>query len=448
MRPDRPPVMVVGAGIAGLTAASMLREQGRPVRLFEAGRQVAGLAASFEDEQGFSYDFGAHFVTNRLAAAIGAGSLCRDVKYYGESVLLGGKVYRYPLGLVRSPRFALSALASRARSLGRSNGIGSAADWFRATYGRDLADSIAIPLTEAWSGAPAEELAPSVGEKFGGGGIGQVLYLKMASRLLGKAIASGYCREQPESVNVWHVYPRGGVAALCERLATGLDQVLELQSPVDKVVVDSNRVVGVRVKGVEHEADAVVSTAPVHILSRLVEGSNAVEHLARFRYRPMVFVNLRLEGRGLLPDVVLWTPERHHPFFRLTEAPGSMPWLAPEGKTMITVDIGCETTDPVWSMTEEQLTELCLEHLKPIIPDVRQRYLGGRVLRTPIAYPVFLRSYEAERQALERSTGIQGLYSIGRNGEFAHILMEDVYWRTRRKMRDLLREEAGVAEYA
>ena len=43
-------------------------------------------------------------------------------------------------------------------------------------------------------------------------------------------------------------------------------------------------------------------------------------------------VNLRLEGRGLLPDVVMWTPESKFPFFRLTEVPLSMPWLAPEGK--------------------------------------------------------------------------------------------------------------------
>ena len=441
------PVMVVGAGIAGLTAASMLREHGRRVRLFEAGRQVAGLASSFVDEQGFSYDFGAHFVTNRLAAAIGAGAACRDVKYYGESVLLRGKVYPYPFGLIRSPRFALSAIASRAGSLVGGPRVESAADWFRLNYGRRLADAIANPLVEAWSGAPAEDLAPAVGEKFSRG-IGHILYLRMASRLLGKAIANGYCREQPESVDVWHVYPTGGVAALCERLADGLESVLELQSPVEQIVVDSGRVVGVRVKGSEHEAHAVVSTAPVHILSRLVEGSDALKPLARFRYRPMVFVNMRLEGRGLLPDVVLWTPERHHPFFRLTEASGSMPWLAPAGKTMITVDIGCETTDPVWSMTEDQLGELCLEHMQAIIPDVRARYLGCRVLRTPIAYPVFLRSYETERRALERSTGIRGLYSIGRNGEFAHILMEDVYWRTRRKMRELLREGVGVVAYA
>ena len=59
-------------------------------------------------------------------------------------------------------------------------------------------------------------------------------------------------------------------------------------------------------------------------------------------------------------------------------------------------------------------------------------------MRTPIAHPVFFKEYEYERQALERSASVAGLYSIGRNGEFAHVLMEDVYWRTLAKMREVL----------
>jgi hypothetical protein len=43
---------------------------------------------------------------------------------------------------------------------------------------------------------------------------------------------------------------------------------------------------------------------------------------------------------------------------------------------------------------------------------------------------VYLKEYEDERQALLRSTGVDGLLSVGRNGEFSHDLMEDVYWRT------------------
>ena len=91
-------------------------------------------------------------------------------------------------------------------------------------------------------------------------------------------------------------------------------------------------------------------------------------------------------------------------------------------------------------MPEDRLVQLCLEHMSPIIPDARERFLGASVLRTPIAYPVYLTDYEADRLRFRRSTGVQGLYSIGRNGEFAHILMEDVYWRTLARVENVVRE--------
>jgi hypothetical protein len=58
-----------------------------------------------------------------------------------------------------------------------------------------------------------------------------------------------------------------------------------------------------------------------------------------------------------------------------------------------------------------------------------------------MAYPVFHLDYEADRQRLEDgSLGVDRLLSVGRNGEFAHILMEDVYWRTLRRARQLTAE--------
>ena len=78
------------------------------------------------------------------------------------------------------------------------------------------------------------------------------------------------------------------------------------------------------------------------------------------------------------------------------------------------------------------------DHLKPIIKDARERYLGCKVLRTPIAYPVFLNEYESERERFNLSTGVDGLFSVGRNGEFSHIFMEDVYWRTMKRTRELI----------
>ena len=437
-------VAVVGAGLAGLLAARELRRRGVAVTVYESGPQIAGLARSFTDQDGFTYDFGAHFITNRLAAALGIGAQCRDVHHYGESVFLEGRVYSYPFGLIRSPRFLLSALASRVSGKPDRAPATSAAEWYRREYGPVLADRVAIPLVEAWSGASATELAASVIPPQVDRGTAHVLRLRLGSWLSGRAVANGYSREKPESVHVWHVYPTGSLGLLCEQLASGLDGCISLESRVEAILADGNRVRGVRVNGEEREFDAVVSTAPVHILAKLVQGSDAVKHLARFRYRPMALVNMKFQGRGLLPDVVNWIPERQFPFFRLTEATRSMPWLAPPGKTIVTVDIGCETGDDIWRMPEEELGKHCLEHLVALFPSLRKRYLGCAVLRTPIAHPVFLKAYETDRLALESASPLPGLYSIGRNGEFAHILMEDVYWRTLGRIRGVLSYLNGV----
>lgn len=435
------PVAVVGAGLAGVTAAHALHQQGIPVRLYEASPQIAGLAASFRDRDGFTSDFGAHFVTNRLASAIGVADRCRDVRHYGEAVFLHGKVFGYPFGILRNPRFASSGLAAR---LGRRRSNGppsSVAEWFRTAYGDALAEAVAIPLVEAWSGVSADALSPGVASEKLQHGVLHTLWLTLASRVTGRAVANGYSHEMPESPSVWHVYPDGGVSTLVQRLADELSpSSISLETPVEAIVVEDGKVVGVRAKGREDEVAAVVSTAPAHVLAHLVTGTDATKHLAKFRFRPMVFLNLRLRGRGLLPDTVLWVPEREFPFFRVTETTISMPWLAPAGKSMLTVDFGCEKQDELWSMAEDRLLELCLEHLARIIPDVRQRLLGCQVLRTPIAYPVYLNTYEADRLRLRQTTGVAGLYSIGRNGEFAHILMEDVYWRTLKRVRGLTRD--------
>jgi protoporphyrinogen oxidase len=436
------PVAIIGAGLAGLTAATFLRRSGIPFTLYEAGPKVAGLASSFHDVDGFTYDFGAHFITNRLAAALGIGARCRTVHSYGETVLVGGKTYRYPLGLLKVFRFSAGALRGLVRIPGNDGSETSAADWFRSNYGTTFADEVAIPLVESWSGAPASELAPSVGKKLQNSPW-KTVALKLASHRTGRAVACGYSHEVSESADVWHVYPEGGLGLLCGHLAAGLEDSIRLNSPVDGIEVESGRVRAVTVRGREEPVSAVISTAPCPVLAQIVRGTDALRPLSKFRYRPMIFVNLRFEGRGHLPDTVLWIPGKGYPFFRLTETTQSMPWLAPAGKTLLTADIGCQVGDEFWRMGDDALGLLCLCSLERILPGLRGKYLGCRVLRTPIAYPVFLREYEEIRQRFEVSTGVDGLYSIGRNGEFAHILMEDVYWRTLRKMGDVVAGLSG-----
>jgi protoporphyrinogen/coproporphyrinogen III oxidase len=434
---EKKTIAILGAGLAGLTAANFLRQKNIPFVIYEASNKIAGLASSFKDKDGFTHDFGAHFITNRLADAVGIGNECRLVKHYGEAIWLKGKSYNYPFGLMQIPRMSLSFIKTKINFFKKSQRPTSAAEWFRENYGTGLANEVALPLIEAWSGASAEELSPAVGESLPGS-IMKIVYLKTAGLLSGRAVTCGYNREKPETPSVWHVYPNEGVATLCMKLAEGLGDSVRLQSPIEEILVENEKVVAIKVKGEIQEVSAVISTAPANLLGRIVKGTDVLQYTSHFRFRPMVFVNMRFWGQRLLPDTVLWFPEKEFPFFRLTEITRSMPWMTPEGKSIITADIGCEKDEPLWSMEDEKLITLCLKNLTSVLPDAQKRFLGGDVLRTSISYPVFLNEYEKQRQQFEQSTNIENLLSIGRNGEFAHRFMEDVYWRTLQKVEELV----------
>jgi oxygen-dependent protoporphyrinogen oxidase len=345
---------------------------------------------------------------------------------------------------MRSPRFVASAIAAKLRAPFARKPV-TAAEHYGGQYGRKLADEIALPLTEAWSGATGNELASSVGEKFATS-LPKTMLLKVATRITRRTVAVGYSGTVAESPHVWHVYPEGGIGAVCERLADEVRDAVTTDSPVEAILIENDRAVGVRVKGEDIAARAVVSTAPVHVLAKLTRGTDRLAHLARFRYRAMVFVNMKFDGPSGLPDVVTWTPGAEFPFFRLSDIGLGLPWLVPEGKTQVTCDIGCRVGDETWTASDESLSAICSVALDRIVPGLSSRFLGCRVVRTALAYPVFLTEYEADRRSFELGTGVEGLFSVGRNGEFAHILMEDVYWRTRRKLVGMLGSDCGEGD--
>ncbi|MDZ4848129.1 MAG: FAD-dependent oxidoreductase [Pirellulaceae bacterium] len=437
MSVDIPPVAVLGAGLAGLTAAVHLKRHGIPVRVFEAGEAIAGLCKSEKDEEGYTFDCGVHFITNRLAAAVGIANECQPMTRYGETVHFKQRNHAYPLGLL-SPKFVASAIAGRVKSL-MGGPQASASDWYRCQYGRQLADEIALPLTEAWSGVPATEIASVVGKKFATS-LPRILMLKAAAKMTKRVVAIGYAATIAESPNSWHVYPRGGLSAICQRMAEELNGRVETKSKVETVFVENEQVKAVLVNGERIAVSSVVSTAPVFALPQLVHGSDRLSYLSQFKYRAMVFVNIKLDGTSGLSDVVTWTPECDIPFFRLSDIGMGLPWLVPSGKSQLTCDIGCKLGDSTWTSADEILTEQCVSGLEKIVSGISKRVIGSRVVRVGLAYPVFHLDYEADRQRFEKGTGIEGLYSIGRNGEFAHILMEDVYWRTRWKISGLIKK--------
>ncbi len=163
----------------------------------------------------------------------------------------------------------------------------------------------------------------------------------------------------------------------------------------------------------------------------------------------MMFVNLRFSGRAILPNTMVWVPDRSRLSFRLTEAPISMPWLAPEGKTLITFDIGCEVGDARWTMSDEDLARTCLDQICAL---TAKSFAGGISAPAARSAPDLLS--RLSRRLRDRAPPLLHVdrrrrpLQRGTQRRIRPHLMEDVFWRTIRRMEDVARYVAAPADGA
>lgn len=118
-------VVVIGAGLAGLTAATLLARAGKTVRLFEKARTVGGRAVT-QQREGFHFNLGPHALYRGGPGA----RILRDlgVQFHGGTPLVsgnyaiaGGKKHTLPGGfvsLLTTSLFGVAGKLEAARILG------------------------------------------------------------------------------------------------------------------------------------------------------------------------------------------------------------------------------------------------------------------------------------------------------------------------------------------
>src|ERR1051326_7071893 len=150
-------IAIFGGGMTGLVSARELARAGHEVHVFEATDRVGGLAKTYKDPDGFTYDNGPRFIFSTLAEKIGIADLCEPVKYY-ENLMIRGKYYLFPFGLIKNPRYAFSAgLATLTRQI--HSEPKNLAQFLRIYYGKLFSSEVLRPLIEKWSGISAEQVS-------------------------------------------------------------------------------------------------------------------------------------------------------------------------------------------------------------------------------------------------------------------------------------------------
>ena len=167
------PVVVIGAGPAGLTAALELAELGVPVLVVEASTRVGGLAQTVE-YKGFRFDIGGHRFFTKVPAVrelwrsmLGADFLKRPRL---SRIYFDGKFFDYPLkpvnalfnlGICREHRDPRQLPLGQ--SPARSHPEVSFEDWVTNRFGRRLFRIFFKTYTEKVWGIPCRTISARVG---------------------------------------------------------------------------------------------------------------------------------------------------------------------------------------------------------------------------------------------------------------------------------------------
>lgn len=227
-------VVVVGAGLFGLTAARSLAEAGRKVVVLERRKHVGGNAYSYTDpDTGIEvHRYGAHiFHTNNLRVWDWVQRFCAWQPYEHRVLTRhGGRVFPLPISLATINAFYGGSLspdaarglvrqeANRARLDGRITNPRNLEEWAVCEIGRPLYEAFIRGYTEKqWQTDPRDLPADVI-----------------------KRLPVRYNYDTRYFSDRYQAMPRPGYGVLAERIADHPNIEVRLNTPFDRVAISAD----------------------------------------------------------------------------------------------------------------------------------------------------------------------------------------------------------------
>ncbi|MBM4258251.1 MAG: NAD(P)/FAD-dependent oxidoreductase [Deltaproteobacteria bacterium] len=427
------PVVIIGAGPAGLTAAHELTKFGASAIVLEADNLVGGLSRTVRYRD-FRFDIGGHRFFSKIPQI---NALWKEI--LGDEFLFRprlsriyyqGHFFAYPLkamnalvglGPVEALLVGLSYL--RARMLPHEQEI-NFEQWVSNRFGRRLYKIFFKTYTEKVWGMPCAEISAEWAAQ-------RIKNLSLSEALRNALFNHRHTKDGQlitTLIEAFH-YPRLGPGMMwerCEELLLNhhssvlrgvrVEQIRHTHGRVESIIGRTSRG-----EHVEFSGPHFISTMPLRDLVFTLNPAppdTILRAAQRLRYRDYVTVILIVNRTEVFPDNWVYI---HSPEVKLGRIQNYKNWsvdMVPDpSRTSLGLEYFLWEHDREWQWTDEQLIALGIRecsHIGLIAPtDVED----GTVVRMPKAYPVYDHGYQENLATLRHYLAtFTNLQPIGRNG--------------------------------
>ncbi len=428
------PVVVLGAGLTGMSAAYHLREHGIAHRVFERKPKPGGLAVTV-DHDGFRFDRTGHLLHLRdpNIRTFALDLLGNDVAtIQRRSVVWShGRFTRYPyqantFGLPPEVAYECVMGFLEARSHASQDEPVDFEQFCHRHFGDGFSKHFMIPYNCRLWGVHPSEITAAWCSRF-------VPIPKLQDVIAG---AVGL-HDRELGYNAAFVYPRRGIGALTDALAARLPHI-ECNRPAESVDPQSKRVHLVGGEVVSY--DVLVSSAPLDQLVARMRGvpEGVREAAAKFRCSSLHYLDVALDVPSGHPFHWVYVPEERYPFYRVGVYSNFSSEMAPPGKACMYIELADRRKPDLDVLVPQVAAHLVEMGFIGKPGDLRFANLST----IDHAYVIYDHAYYDSVDVVQRYLKDRDILSTGRYGGWNYSSMEDAIMFGRdaaRSAGDLLR---------